>query len=138
MKHVFVALMLGAMGLPGAGQAQTMTTPEQIKPILEVVKPSWIAVRAYDGVDYVYFTQIVSWRCAIETIEYAINGGDFAVLETEPCYLDEANPHALRMETIFPFITQPVDSVAEVSVRLTFTDGSTDEAEYTRAQVQIN
>lgn len=130
-----VAVLLTIAALPVS--AQTMTTAAEIKPILTATKPQWLAVREYDGKDLVYFTNLLAWRCGVTSVAYGLNG---AAAETplviEPCYEAEASPNALKMDQgVLPYIEQPLGSVTTVSVLVTYDDGSTDTAEYTRAAV---
>lgn len=117
--------------------AQNFTTAAEVKPILAATKASWIAVRAYEGNDLLYFTNALAWRCALTEIRYGVNGAAAeTVLAMEPCYEAEAAPNALKMDGgILPYVTLPLDSVQSVSVTLVFDDGTEDAAEYQRAAV---
>lgn len=132
---------LGLMGViatvlvaAGAG-AQTFTTAAEVKPILTATKPNWIAVREWDGQDLVYFTNLLAWRCGLASVRYSINGGPQELLDLEPCHEDTAQPNALLMETIQPYITLPLGSVETVTVTVTYDDDSPDEASYDRKAV---
>lgn len=129
----FCAAMAGAPAL-----AQNMTTTAEVKPILEMTKANWIAVREYDGQDLLYFTQILSWRCGLESISYAVNDGEAAMLETEPCYAEEGAPNALKIDTgLLPYVALPLGSIEAVSVTLTYDDGTTTTESFARSAVQI-
>lgn len=130
-----VAVLLTMAALPVA--AQTMTTAAEIKPILTATKPQWLAVREYEGQDLVYFTNLLAWRCGVASVAYGLNGAPAETpLTMEPCYEGEAAPNALKMDQgVLPYIEQPLGSVATVSLLVTYDDGSTDTAEYTRAAV---
>ncbi len=115
--------------------AQSFTTAAEVKPILTATKASWIAVREYDGQDLLYFTNLLSWRCGVTSVSYAVNGGEAVDLEMEPCHEDTAQPNALLMETILPFVNLPLASVETVSVTVTFDDATTEVGDYDRKAV---
>lgn len=112
-------------------------TAGEIKMITTATKPGWIGVRNWDGQDLIYFTNLLSWRCGMHQIEYAVNGLAFQVLDMEPCYAEEPAPNALKMETLLPYVALAEDSVINVTVRIVYDDMSTDEATYERAAVQM-
>ena len=115
------------------------TTAIEVRPILDVTKANWAAVRLYNGQDLVYFTGLLSWRCGLWDIRYGINGeAPTQVFEMEPCYLDMAQPNALNdVVNFLPYITLPPESVSSLTVEIRFDDGTTDTATYERAQIQI-
>ncbi|MEL6959628.1 MAG: hypothetical protein AAGL89_11830 [Pseudomonadota bacterium] len=115
------------------------TTATEVRPILEVTKPSWIAVRDFNGQDYVYFTQILSWRCGLWDIRYGLNGAPVdQVLPMEPCYIDTATPNAMTEVEMFPpYIVAAPGSVESVTVELVLDDGTTDQATYQRNEVLL-
>ncbi|WP_227751488.1 hypothetical protein [Tabrizicola oligotrophica] len=136
-RIVAVSMTVAAMAAATVALAQTYTTAAEVKPILTATKPSWIAVREFDGQDLLYFTNLLAWRCGVSTIAYGLNG---APAETpfamEPCYEGEAVPNALKAEdNAFLFLTQPLGSIATVSLLVTYDDGSTDTADYERKAV---
>lgn len=134
MRRILLPLLLAATPLA----AQQFTTAAEVKPILTATKANWIAVREYEGQDLLYFTQILSWRCGLIEIMYSVNGADPVRYEAEPCYEDEAQPNALKMEGTLPYVALPLGSVETVGISLVFDDGSTDGAMFDRAGVQIN
>lgn len=123
----------------GGAWAQSMTTAAEIKPILTVTKPQWIAVRPYEGRDLLYFTNLLAWRCGLDHIYYSVNGGAETEFAAEPCYEDTAQPNALKAESLDAILVPfELDSVETVDVRVIYDDGSEDSASYTRAAIQIN
>ena len=126
-----VAMVLAS----SVAQAQTFTTAAEVKPILTATKPAWIAVREYEGQDLLYFTNLLAWRCGVTSVSYKVNDGEATPLEMEPCHEDTAQPNALLMETIQPYVTLPLSSVATVSVEVTFDDGSVETGSYDRKSV---
>ena len=87
---------------------------------LELTSNSWLAFRR-DMDSLLYFTQLVSYRCAISK---AVIGLDDApvdrVLTLPPC--DERNPYEIP-STVTPYLTIP-KTTRSVSVRLTYADGT--------------
>lgn len=118
-----------------AAAAQNFTTAAEVKPILTAIKPSWIAVREYDGQDLLYFTNLLAWRCGVASVSFAINGGVSTSLEMEPCHDDTGQPNALLMKTVQPYIAQPLSSIETVSVTVTFDDATTETGEFDRKAV---
>jgi len=126
-------LMLTLVANPGF--AQTYTTAAEVKPILTITKPGWIAVREYDGKDLLYFTNLLAWRCGVSAISYSVNAGETLSLEMEPCHEDTAQPNALLMETIQPYVVLPLSSIETVTVTVTYDDDSTEVGKYQRNAV---
>lgn len=135
MRALFLSLAL-AMPLPGL--AQDFTTSAGVKPILEMIRPQWVAVRPYEGQDLLYMTTLLTYRCGIAEIRFAYNGGPLQVWEAEPCWRDEASPMALKMETHLPYAVAPLNSLQSVTINLLFDDGTTMEQSYQRKDIQIN
>ena len=127
--------VIACVMLASGAQAQNFTTAAEVKPILTATKPSWIAVREYDGQDLLYFTNLLSWRCGVTQVSYAVNDAALTPLEFEPCHEDTAQPNALMMETILPYLTFPLASIETVSVTVTYDDDTTDTAAYDRKAV---
>ena len=95
-------------------------------------------MRPWEGNDLVYFTNLLSWRCGLSEISYAINGGTPTVLEAEPCYEGESAPNALKLEGgLLPYVTLPAGSVQSIEVTITYDDGDTDSAAFDRAAIEI-
>lgn len=141
MRALSIVFALGlALPLPLASPAtaQGFTTSAQVKPILELIRPQWVAIRPYEGQDLLYMTTLLTYRCGIEQIRFSFNNGDLQVWEGEPCYRDEASPMALKMETHLPYAVAPLDSLQTVTINLLFDDGTTMEHSYTRKDVQID
>ena len=132
------ALAVLAVGCATAAGAQNFTTAQEVRPILEATKPNWIAVRDYEGQDWLYFTQILSWRCGLSDIFFAVNGGPEERLDMEECHEDTNAPNTMRSENMDQFLrTYPSGTVSSVAIRLVLDDGSEDSASYTRQDVII-
>ena len=136
MRVFLVCAAVAASALPAA--AGDFTTAAEVRPILSATKARWVAVRAFDGKDLLYFTQIEAWRCGLSEIRYSVNDAPETVREMEPCYEGTAQPNAFKATDHLPYITRPLGSIAKVSVTVVYDDGSTDRAEFTRAQVRMN
>lgn len=133
MKKLIAALVL----LPSAALSQSFTSAAEVKPILLATKPSWIAVRDYDGKDLLYFTNLLAWRCGVSHVFYAVNDGDPVELAMEPCHDDTAQPNALLMEDSLPYVSLPQGSVQTVTVGVVFDDDSNEAASFERKAVLI-
>lgn len=120
----------------GALNAQSMTTAAEVRPILDITRANWIAVRDYDGKDFLYFTGILAWRCGVSAIFYGLNGAPAETpFEMEPCHDGTPTPNAILSETIPIWINAPQGSIATVAVRIVYDDGSEDQAEFDRGAV---
>jgi len=119
-----------------AGQ---FTTAAEVKPILGMTEANWVAVRAYEGQDLVYFTHLMAWRCGLWDIHYGLNGAPAdQPLALEPCHSETAQPNGMTDVISFPpYITLPLNSVESIAVTLTFDDGTEQSASFSRAQVLI-
>ncbi len=130
--------LIGIGGLcliSGGAQAQQFTTAAEVRPILEATTASWVALREYDGKDLLYFTHLLAWRCGLEQVRYAVNGGAMTGFELEPCYVDEAQPNAIKAEGNLPFLSFDLKGVKSVEVELTYDDGETATARYAREEI---
>ena len=72
------------------------TTATEVKPILNATRANWVAIREYDGQDLLYLTHLLSWRCGLHQIRYAVNDGPLQSWPMPPCLLDSAQPNAIR------------------------------------------
>ncbi|MBU2866963.1 hypothetical protein [Pacificibacter marinus] len=134
----FMPIVL-ALGIISPAFGANFTTAAEVKPILQATKANWIAVRLYEGRDLLYFTNLLAWRCGVAKIEYAVNGGDMVKFVAEPCYLDQAQPNALKVEGLDAILVSfPPQTIEAIDVRVTFADETVEEATYTRAAVQID
>ena len=111
------------------------TTATEVKPILTATKSAWVALREYDGKDLLYFTHLVAWRCGLHEIHFGVNGAAQQVFEVEDCYIDTAQPNAIKMESHLPYIGFDLGTVDTVTVTLIYDDGSKDSGEYGRKEI---
>jgi hypothetical protein len=94
------------------------------KSLLEQFWTSWIAFREFQGMK-VYFTHLITYRCAIKEVRYGYNDGPAdKVFTLPPC--DPADPHSVPYEAKV-FMNVPAKT-ASMSVQLTYVDGTQSEA----------
>ena len=94
-----------------------------MKNALGLTKNSWLAFRDYDGKTLLYFTHLISYRCALSDIAYGIDTESTpSNLELEPC--NEKDPYHVGDGKIY--IEIPTNAKF-ASVRLTYKDGSQSE-----------
>jgi Caspase domain len=91
--------------------------------ILDMTATSWLSFREYNGL-LVYYTHLMSYRCAIREVRVGINSAvPDKVLKMPPC--DPRDP------SVIPHDAQPYLKLApqtqSVSVELTYRDGSVSE-----------
>jgi hypothetical protein len=94
---------------------------EGSKQILDQFWTSWIAFDAGGNAGNVYFTHMLSYRCAIKEVRYSFNGAALDKrIEMPPC--DEKDPYAI------PYDYQPYfqvgKDVTSMSVQVTYSDGT--------------
>lgn len=130
----------------GASAAQTFaaepqiatgkfTTATEVRPILEATKGNWVALRDYNGQDWLYVTHIWSWRCGLHQMRYSINGGPMQVWPLPPCHEGTAAPNAIIESDGLPATTFASGAVQSIEVELLLDDLSTATAQYIRADV---
>jgi len=94
------------------------------KQLLEQFWTSWIAFREWQGGTLVYFSQLITYRCAIHEVRYGI--GDEPVeklFKLPPC--DLADPNSVPEKATIYMKVPP--KTASMSVKLTYVDGSESE-----------
>ncbi len=90
------------------------------KQILNQMWTSWIAFRQWQGMT-VYFTHLISYRCAIQEVRYGFNDGPLdKVFKLPPC--DPSDPHAVPSDAKVYMKAPP--KTASMSVQLTYVDGT--------------
>ena len=97
------------------------------KNILNQFTNGWISFRLWDGRMLVYFSHLVSYRCAIETVHYGIdNDRPDQVFDVGPC--DPNNPHAIPENGPGSVIHKDIPKATDfMTVRLDFADGTQSE-----------
>lgn len=96
---------------------------EAQKKMLDLTKNSWLAFRDFDGKLLLYFTHLISNRCAIGSVAYGIDSQTTpSQFELEPC--NKKDPYNVGDGLIY--IEVPTNSQF-ASVRLTYKDGTQSE-----------
>lgn len=91
--------------------------------ILDMTASSWLAFREFNGL-LVYYTHLVSYRCAIRQVRIGIDTTvPDKVIQLPPC--DMREPHAIP-SSVSPYMKLP-NGTKSISVELTFKDGSISE-----------
>jgi hypothetical protein len=98
----------------------TAALAEEQKKILDQFWTSWIAFRQWQGLT-VYFTQLVTYRCAIKEVRYGFGDGPVdKVFKLPPC--DPADPNAVPDGATL-YMKVPPKTVS-MQVQLTYVDGT--------------
>lgn len=115
------------------------TTALEVRPILAMTRNQWVGVREFDGQDYVYFTQLMAWRCGLWDISYGINGAPAdIVMPMEPCNEEFAQPNVmLDIENFLPYVIYPQGSVESIYIEIVFDDGTMDFARFERNAIRM-
>lgn len=93
------------------------------KKMLEMTKNSWVAFRDFDGKVLLYFTSLITNRCAISKVAYGIDtGATPSTFPLEPC--NAKDPYNVGDGAIY--ITIP-SNAKYASVQLSFKDGTQSE-----------
>jgi len=102
--------------------------------ILDMTATSWLSFRQFNGL-LVYFTHLVSYRCAIREARIGIDSAvPDRVLNMPPCDMREPNeiPYGAQLYMKLPPATQ------FMSVELTYRDGSVSEVKSFRTSSRSN
>jgi hypothetical protein len=111
--------------------------PNDVRPKLDHTQDRWVTVRPFWDRDYLYFATLLTHRCGLLAVQYGLNG-DPAETDwpMEPCHVGSLEPNAMLQLDVFPaYVTFAPDTIQQVSVRLTYADGSTEGMLYLRAQI---
>ena len=99
MRLIFAGLLGLVMALPAGAQMQTTA---EVKPILQITKGNWVAVREYDGKDLLYVTHLFGWRCGLAAMAISVNGETMQNWPLPPCHMQYATPNALLADDGLP------------------------------------
>ncbi len=102
--------------------------------ILDMTSTSWLSFREFNGL-LVYYTHLVSYRCAIREVRIGIDTAvPNQVLKMPPC--DTRDPSAITAG--MPLYMKLAPSTQSVSVELTYRDGSVSEIKSFRSANRSN
>jgi hypothetical protein len=91
--------------------------------ILDMTATSWLSFREFNGL-LVYYTQLMSYRCAIREARVGIDTAvPDKVLKMPPC--DPRDPSVIPSDAV-PYLKLP-PATKSISVELTYRDGSVSE-----------
>ncbi len=91
------------------------------KQILDQFWTSWVAFDASGNTGLVYYTHILSYRCAVKEVRYSLNGASLdKKLDMPPC--NEKDPYALP-DGVLPYFKVTKD-VTSMAVQVTYVDGT--------------
>lgn len=113
------------------------TTATEVRPILNATKANWVAVREYEGRDLVYFTHLLSWRCGLIGLEYAINDGPVEAFALPDCHEDTGAPNALLPADGLPYVSFGLQTVDKIRIHITYDDLARDTIVVARNGVLI-
>ncbi len=129
MRSLLAALLAAPLVASSGASAQGLAGME--KQILPMTRANWVAFRNYDGRQFVYFTQLLVYRCGLSAIHYGVNGGALSQsFPLPPC--DAANPNAIDPVKFPPYIVGPVGAIDRIEVEVVYADGTvSDPAAFT-------
>lgn len=131
-----LVLAAGVAVLPMTAQAFDVSDPATVAPILEMTKGNWVALRKWEGNEWLYFTHLQSWRCALAGIRYQVNDGDWQPWPLAPCLEGTASPNAITEDHIsFVYTVLPNDLLQEVKVQVSMKDGTMMDAAFQRGAI---
>ncbi len=113
------------------------TTATEVRPILNATKGNWIAVREYEGKDYLYVTHLWGWRCGLAAMAISINNEPMQNWPLPPCHTEYSTPNAILEEDGAPLLTLKLGSVQNVAIQVVYDDLSMDIASFERGNVLI-
>ena len=131
-RRIALALCFSMMSAPAL--AFDVMDPASITPILEMTRGSWVALRAWEGAELLYFTHIEGWRCAVGGVRYSINDAAPVEWQLAPCQVGTPVPNALP-DTHLPYIRLPAGALQEITVVIEMKDGKTLDARFERAAI---
>ncbi|MFK7835326.1 MAG: hypothetical protein AB8B60_03825 [Sulfitobacter sp.] len=113
------------------------TTAVEIKPILEATKGNWVAVRDYDGKDWLYVTHLWGWRCGLKAMAISVNNEAMQNWPLPPCHEQYTTPNAVLEDDGLPVLTFRQGSVQTITIQIVYDDLSMDIAQFERGNILI-
>jgi len=127
-------------GLEPEDQTPTgkFTTAAEIAPIMQATQDSWAAVREYDGLDYVYFSHILAWRCGLKAMKFSINDAPLEEIALPECHMKYKQPNALIDNEVLAGVkTYELGSVNSIRVDLLLDNLTTQSVTLLRENILI-
>lgn len=101
-------------------------TVELARTALGATSDQWVAFRNYNDRQWIYFTGIVTWHCALKQINYSINSEALDQIFPLPdC--NAQTPYSVDPESNPIYINMKLGDAQSVSVQITFADGTKSE-----------
>ncbi|MEW9919499.1 hypothetical protein AB2B41_07790 [Marimonas sp. MJW-29] len=113
------------------------TTAAEVKPILSATKGNWVAVREYDGKDWLYVTHVWSWRCGLKAMAISVNDEAMQNWPLPPCHEQFTTPNAVLEDDGLPVLTFQPGSVETITIQIVYDDLSMDVGRFERGNVLI-
>lgn len=113
------------------------TTATEIKPILDATRGSWVAVREYDGKDWLYVTHLWGWRCGLAAMAISVNDEPMQNWPLPPCHMKYTTPNAILEDDGIPALTLQLGGVQKITIQVVYDDLTMDIASFARGDVLI-
>lgn len=113
------------------------TTAAEVKPIMEATKGNWIAVREYDGSDWLYVSHIWAWRCGLKAMAISVNNEPLQNWPLPACHEKFTTPNAILEDDGIPALKMKLGSVQTVTIQVVYDDLSRDVQVFERGNVLI-
>ncbi len=109
--------------------------------IHQAIKTQMVSFKQEGDVDFVYFTNLLAWRCGVSQILVGLNGAPPTIpYPMEPCYRDLREPNTLKMDRPeFPiYLKMPAGSAQTMTLHIVYEDGTSADFVIERAKNLIN
>ncbi|KIN64031.1 hypothetical protein Z946_2915 [Sulfitobacter noctilucicola] len=113
------------------------TTAAEVKPILSATKGNWVAIREYEGQDWLYITHLWAWRCGLKAIAISINQEPMQNWPVPDCHEKYTTPNAVLEGDGLPYLTLKLGGVQTVTIQIVYDDLSMDVAQFERGNILI-
>jgi hypothetical protein len=131
--RITLVFALLAFAAPAFGQEAVptdFTTPDGAAYIHQTIKDTALSFRQEGQEDFIYFTNLIAWRCGVVSLTYGVNGeAPSQPFPMEPCWRELREPNTMKMENpAFPFFLKvPTGSVKTVTLRFLYENGKVAE-----------
>jgi len=113
------------------------TTATEVKPILDVTRGNWVAVREYNGQDLVYISHLWGWRCGLKAVAFSVNGAPLEDWPLPQCHMKYTAPNSILEEDGQPYRSFALGSVQSIDIQIVYDDLSMDAERFERGNVLI-